>query len=1177
MSTAQLLNAAETWQKIYTAFDTINFTAYDYDAVKQSLINYLKTFYAENFNDYTEDSLMIAIIELFAFISEQIAYRVDMATHENLITDAQRKQSILRLAKLVSYSSSRNVPLRGLVKINTISISENIQDSQGNSLSNRVITWNDPNNPLWNEQFILCFNQVATQEFGSPFKSFQVDDTIFQQYEASNVLEADTGASSFKNGVLPTSFTINGQSYPFELVPADIDQNGVFERAPNPSAYFSLIYANDGYGNASPTTGFMMFMKQGTMNQLNYTFNTSVPNTTLDITLNNINDTDVWVQAVDAQGVLQTQWEEVPNVNGLNLAFNTLTTTTKYEVESLENDQIRLVFGDGDFAQIPIGSFTIWARQSNSGTISIQPSQVVNQAATFLYTSQLGTQESVTFTYNLVSPLQNSAPSETVEHIRNAAPAGFYNQNRMVNGPDYNTFMLQDSSILRLYAVNRTFAGQSKYLTFNDASGSYQNVKLFGDDLRIYYDTAAQATVTTVSSRSLIDNVLEPALSDPGIYNLLVYAYYQTADTILNLAFVTPRTKFIEDSTVIVDGMALLEKTLIQGVLDRHWYGEPDSYINLDVNLNANSSLPQTTYAVVNGDADHLIYDSNQKLALKNYATGTYSPVNTSGDVSGIQEGAIRQKFFGIGFNPQRDFSALLQINPITTNPSNIPASDNLSAADVTQIPASAQSYTIEIIDAIVGTFSVYSSITGYCPDGQVGETYSNGYIAFLIGFPPNVDQTLTPGDAFIINVVYDGTSSYIPTIYRQNLMGEFTIIPENVLPTDAASLTYNVDDPAASWIMLVQRTDDSNGNVSYWTVTTRNFSVVAESPTTLFWYNKDLINIVDPTTQLPVRDHVKLLRSNLNSDGTVLGTDQSYDVVGPIINIDGTTNFNALAISPSDSQNTYYSGSGIAQSTLATLNFIGNGDYLYFSVDPTTGNLIPIAATIYLDSLNFTNDTATSGTTTYVRRLGRDTLDFLWQHFTPNENLIDPSPTNIVDIYVLTRGYYTSLQSFIQGNTSIAPIPPTALDLRTTYATLIESKMISDTVVMHPGSIKLLFGSLAAPQFQANFVIVQSGTGKLTADQVRAAALDQINAYFQIDNWDFGQSFYAPQLCAVIQQALSTEVSSVVLVPTYPTNYFGDLMYLQSAPDEVFISAATIANVQIVTSLNRLTLKQKS
>ena len=1168
MTTTALLNAAETWEKVYTAFEQVNFTAYDYDSVKQSLLDYLKSQYPENFNDYIESAQLVAIIETFSYVAELLAYRVDLSIHESLMPTATRKQSILRLAKLISYTASRNLPLRGLVKINSISTSENVTDSQGNALANRVITWGDQNNSLWREQFFAVMNKILTQSYGNPFKSFQIDDTVFQQYEIQNLLETVNPGSSFQNGVIKTLVSVSGQDLAFELVPSDVDQNGIFERDPNPNAYFTLLYADDGYGDESDTTGFMMYIKQGTIQKLPYVFNISLPNQTIDISVPNINDSDVWVQNVDQNGIIQSTWQAVPNVAGVNLIFNGVRNMNKYEIETLENDQIRLIFGDGDFAAMPSGIFNIWVRASTSGGLTVPKNLIVDQPMTFGYTSKTGQQESATFNYSLASALQNSANSEDTNHIKSAAPSVYYSQNRMVNGQDYNSYLLQDQSILRLNAVNRTFAGQPKYIDWNDASGAYQNIKVFGDDLRMYYDMTARADVSTISSRSLIDDVLEPDLSNPGIYNILIYAFYTGAatsiivntisgpKTVVVRPYVKPRTKFIEDAI-----QGLYEKTLIQGYLDRHWYGEPDVIVQLDSNLSDTSSLPKSSYAVTNGDADHLIWTSNIKSVLQDPMTGLYTLIGTPGGISGIQETVIRQKKFGISFSPNRAISSTVTMSALTY--SNVV--QNLMTQD--------DIYTIEIISTS-GSFTVHSAVLGYQAPGICGTAYSNGIFNFSITL--TAAQAII-GDAFIVSINLDNSGNYVPQRpITKNLTGTFNLIDDATLSSvNAINKDYNVTDPIASWIFIVERTDDSSGNLLYWTITHRNFNLIVESLTTKFWYNQDM-QIVDPITQLPVVDMIRILKSNLNVAGSApIGSDQIYNVVSDVKYNDGQTNFAALSIAPSNVFTTIdTSTTNTSQDPLEFLSFVGSSDYVYFSIDQATGNYLPIAYSNYLASLTYINGVTSDNA--YARRLGRDNLDFMWQHFTPHDNLIDPSVSNIIDIYALTSGYYSQIQEYISGVLPIEPTPPSPLELRNSYSALLQNKMISDTVIMHSGLVKFLFGALAIPELRVTFRVLLAPYATLTGDQVRASVLNVINQYFVIDNWNFGQSFYATELCAVIHQQLSTQISSVVMVPLFPTNYFGDLFYLQSAPNEVFVSCATIDNIEIVTSLDRLTLKQK-
>jgi hypothetical protein len=201
--------------------------------------------------------------------------------------------------------------------------------------------------------------------------------------------------------------------------------------------------------------------------------------------------------------------------------------------------------------------------------------------------------------------------------------------------------------------------------------------------------------------------------------------------------------------------------------------------------------------------------------------------------------------------------------------------------------------------------------------------------------------------------------------------------------------------------------------------------------------------------------------------------------------------------------------------------------------------------------------------------------LDFMWQHFSPLTNLIDPSASNIHDAFILTRGYYNSVIDYVRGLSSIQPTPPTPLELRTAYGYLLKNKMLSDTVVMHSGRIKLLFGALAEQQYRAKFKVVKSINASFSEERIKTEILSVINTYFDIQNWDFGDKFYATELISLIHQRLTTQISSVVLVPTYSVNSFGSLFTIDSGFDEILQSAATLSDIEIVDELTPTVLRQ--
>ncbi len=161
---SRTLKQAELWETTYRAFQNINFAAFDYDSIKRSLIDYIKLYAPETYNDYIETAELVAIIEAFAYVAEILAYRIDINAQENFLSTAQRTDSVLRLAKFISYNASRPIPVRGLVKIQSVSTSESVVDSNGVNLANTTITWNDANNPNWKEQFILVLNRALQQQ-----------------------------------------------------------------------------------------------------------------------------------------------------------------------------------------------------------------------------------------------------------------------------------------------------------------------------------------------------------------------------------------------------------------------------------------------------------------------------------------------------------------------------------------------------------------------------------------------------------------------------------------------------------------------------------------------------------------------------------------------------------------------------------------------------------------------------------------------------------------------------------------------------------------------------------------------------------------------------------------------------------------------------------------------------
>ena len=61
---------------------------------------------------------------MIAFLGQNISYRVDLNARENFLELAERRESVLRLARTLSTTLKRNRPANGLLKFETISTTE---------------------------------------------------------------------------------------------------------------------------------------------------------------------------------------------------------------------------------------------------------------------------------------------------------------------------------------------------------------------------------------------------------------------------------------------------------------------------------------------------------------------------------------------------------------------------------------------------------------------------------------------------------------------------------------------------------------------------------------------------------------------------------------------------------------------------------------------------------------------------------------------------------------------------------------------------------------------------------------------------------------------------------------------------------------------------------------------
>ena len=483
------------WKTIYQTFSQADFRSYDYETLRKSFIDYLRTYYPETFNDYIESSEFIALLDVMAFMGQGLAFRDDLNTRENFIDTAERRDSVIKLANLVSYTPKRNLASQGYLKIVNIRTTQNITDLNGINLSNIPILWNDPANPYWLEQYNTIINAalIDSQKIGRPGNTADLLGITTSEYSLNipqNTLP-----------IVPFTSTVDGTGMNFELVSVtSVGKDYLYEIPPAPTGKFNMLFRNDKLGYGSPNTGFFFYFKQGGLQQYSFTLPEQISSQVVDIDIQGINNTDTWLYALNTSTNALTQWNQVDSIyDNNNQGVN--KNRKIFSVVSRFNDQVSYVFGDGVFGEIPVGNYLAYVRSGNALTYTINPDEMQGTTITLDYISRVGRIEKLTITLELTVPVSNAQARETLQNIKQRAPQRYYSQNRMVNGEDYNNFPYTlYGSIIKSKALNRSSVGVSRSFDLIDPSAKYSSTNDFSDDGGLYIEEGDGYTTFTANS-----------------------------------------------------------------------------------------------------------------------------------------------------------------------------------------------------------------------------------------------------------------------------------------------------------------------------------------------------------------------------------------------------------------------------------------------------------------------------------------------------------------------------------------------------------------------------------------------------------------------------------------------------------------------------------------------------
>ena len=1100
------------WKAIYQTFREADFRSYDYETLRKSFIDYLRVYYPETFNDYIESSEFIALLDVIAFMGQGLAFRNDLNTRENFIDTAERRDSVIKLANLVSYTPKRNLCAEGYLKVSSIQTTQNITDLTGNNLGNIPILWNDPANPNWFEQFNTIINAalINTQKIGRPGNTSDILGVMTSEYSLS------IPANSLP--IVPFSSTVDGITMAFELVSTStVGENSVYELPPAPVGTFNMLYRNDRLGYGSPNTGYFFYFKQGTLQNYDFSLEQQIANQVVDIDIQGINNSDTWLYQLSTDNNSRILWKKVDSVYA-NAYLQTEDSVREiFSVNSRFNDQVSYVFGDGVFSKIPVGNFRAYIRSSNGLTYTIEPNEMQNITVTFSYVSRVGKIESLTLTLELTTPVSNAQAREPLAQIKQRAPTRYYTQNRMVNGEDYNNFPYTlYSSIIKSKAINRSSIGVSKNLDLLDPTGKYSSSNSFANDGALYEDDELGNLALTITNTGNIISFLTGTLANVLAGNRATQYYVQNY----------PRYSVDQSSG---DGTVYWQtKTVDANSLTGYFY----NIVN-----NTDTPIPVGTYSSYNAkyitkgallkfDAPSGYYfDSNNRLVA-----GIPSPSDTTYIWTAVLN------VIGDGYNNGRG-GFTNGTGPVTLN-GYVPTDAILT----TIIPSFDNSLSNEIITEcrikmqLQQSFSlVFDNSLTIAQDRWSIENYdATGYFVNFQSLGNNRYSVTYRSLAYYFGSVADTRFSFerdklVYDPFTGKILQDYIkVLSTNTQPDSNYPLAVDVK------VNIIGQTVEADGYIDDYAVEVSTTDV----------NNRTII--VNPDFFTTVTGYTP--------GGSNIGIYVFFELVEDALTL------TRYQIVPSTS--VVYQYSTTSQIEVLKYDYpVGQLFYAY------------IENKFYVTVQDQTVTTpfyVLVEQPQYSTLPGRQGLQFQYRHNSNNTTRIDPATTNIIDLYVVPQNYYTAYQNWIQDTTDTVPEPekPTINELNQEYSEVNNYKMLSDSVILNSVVFKPLFGPKAAPALRATIKVIKDSTTNASDSEIRSAVLTSMNNYFSINNWNFGDTFYFSELSAYLHAEVGELISSAVLVPNDPNMNFGDLYEIKCAPYEIFVNAATANDVLVIPAL---------
>ena len=550
----------------------ISYLGKDFEAFRNNLIEYSKTYFPNTYNDFNETSPGMMFIEMASYIGDVLGYYTDSSLKESLIQYAGEEKNVFALANLLGYKPKSTAPAVTTLSVYQLCKSDamgqvdtryllridsglTVKSTSNGDITFRTVENLDFNDPTDREISVYSVNEITNNpDYFLIKKQIQAISAT-----ETNVTKTFGSAEAFSSIMLENTNVISIESV------TDEDGNKYYEV---PYLAQETIYID--YPNVEQNDPDL-YQFRDTVPYLLKLLKTSRRFTT------KVNDD--FTTSINFGGGDSSLSDEliIPNVKNVGLGLNSsidrigesydptnfLKTKTYGQAPANTTITVNYLIGGGISSNVSQGDLTSISR------IVFDDSSVT--------TSDLD-ETILTFVKNSVA-VENEIPAkggrgvDTIEEIRESALANFASQNRAVTAKDYQVRALampsKFGSIAKVFAIGDNSLNSNSPESILNSTDNLDEFTNIVKTISTYAISQGGNLPSTTEIKDIVRSFVQKTtqnseLVNPFAINLYTLGYDSNGNlTNLNRAVKENLKTYINEYRMLTDGINIIDGFII--------------------------------------------------------------------------------------------------------------------------------------------------------------------------------------------------------------------------------------------------------------------------------------------------------------------------------------------------------------------------------------------------------------------------------------------------------------------------------------------------------------------------------------------------------------------------------------------------------------------------------------